>query len=186
MKAVTVGVAASAILGTMLWQLHAMLTQEILFWLFMFFVSSLLALFLSWGVTNAWKYDRWTYEEWVSEIDVKRTIKRFARWACAGAQLVANVILVLLAWPDITTWPARIQVAAILTALMWLITLCYWSPDLWKWTRSVILPRLNRDISDGPRNVVDNGLCPPADYAPTDNDLQDPSTPIAPKPPQEF
>lgn len=189
MKAVGIGGAITAIIAAMLWQVHALLTPGMVFWLFMFLCATTLALLVSWGVTNAWKYDRWTYDEWTQELEVKRQIKRFARWVCAGFQLVANLILLLLAWPDVIAWPPRVIVAAVLTACMLIVGVCYWSPDLWKWVFKVLLPRINSNVRgkapDRRYDTEGNPVAapvpkPPADFAPDDTDDQDPSPPRVP------
>lgn len=178
-RTVTIGTAISGVIAAAIWQLNDLVTPMMVVWTLAYLGGRVLALLLSWAITNAWKYDRWTETEWAADVDVKRRIMRFARWSCAIAQLVLDTAILLLAWPAMVEWAPRVWTAAVLIASMSLATFAYWSPDLWRWLFRVVLPRVNRDIRDG-RQSVDISPQAPPDYAPDDDDTFDP----APKPPR--
>lgn len=173
--------AITAIAGTILWQVHGLLSAEAFAWTLVYIGMSFLALTLSWAVTNAWKFDQWKESEWKA-LTVRRAIRRFARWSCAVAQLLLDVVIVLLAWPAMSLWPPRVWIAAIILAGMLLLTLSFWSPDLWKWVFRVLLKRINRDML-GRGSDPAKGVMAPPDFAPGDNDELDPTDP---KPPGGF
>src|SRR5690606_17489429 len=57
-RTVTIGTAISGVIAAAIWQLNDLVTPMMVVWTLAYLGGRVLALLLSWAITNAWKYDR--------------------------------------------------------------------------------------------------------------------------------